>query len=204
MKDINKLRDELSHVYWIGGVPTGGKTTASKLLEDKFKYIYHTDDHAFGQFKRARQEKHPAIIKMSTIPFSEYITLPEQEWLQLFLQYFHEGFEMILEDLLLLPRDQPILVEGGEIIPELVNEVADNNHALWMIPSKEFLSEHLVKQQWVTNIEVKYHAKLNLKYQIFRDYVYNTAKEKNLMILETTEKNSMDTNIVKIKNHFQI
>ena len=145
--NFEQIKQDLSHAYWIGGIATGGKTTASKLLSERYaiKNIYHTDDHAMRQFDRAIPEKHPTILQIKNMSFESYISLPDDEWLKIFIDYFNEGFEMIIEDLYSLPNDRPILVEGGELIPELVFKVANPRKAVWMIPSSEFLTSFLPK-----------------------------------------------------------
>ena len=53
---------------------------------------------------------------------------------------FHgEGFGLILEDLLDLPTDVPVLVEGYKLLPRLVAPLLSQpDQAVWLIPTPSF------------------------------------------------------------------
>ncbi len=59
------------------------------------------------------------------------------------LETFHgfqgEAFELIIEDLLALPAEPPILAEGFRLLPRLVAPlVSGPNQAVWLVPTPEF------------------------------------------------------------------
>jgi hypothetical protein len=56
------------------------------------------------------------------------------------LHGFHgEGFELLLEDLLDLPTDLPILVEGYKLLPRLVAPLLSRpEQAVWLLPPPAF------------------------------------------------------------------
>jgi hypothetical protein len=59
------------------------------------------------------------------------------------LETFHwfrgEAFELIVEDLLRLPPDVPVIAEGFRLLPRLVKPLlSDSNHAVWLLPTPEF------------------------------------------------------------------
>lgn len=50
-----------------------------------------------------------------------------------------EGFDLILADLLALPREPPILVEGFRLLPRLVAPLLSQPHqAVWLAPTPAF------------------------------------------------------------------
>lgn len=53
---------------------------------------------------------------------------------------FHgEGFDLVVEDLLALPRKPPILVEGFTLLPRLVAPLLSGpGEAVWFVPTPEF------------------------------------------------------------------
>jgi hypothetical protein len=71
----------------------------------------------------------------------------DKRWVQrspeeMFLTYHGfqgEGFELILEDLLGLPSDVPILVEGYKLLPRLVAPLLSRpEQAVWLIPTPDW------------------------------------------------------------------
>jgi len=59
------------------------------------------------------------------------------------LETFHwfrgEGFNLIVEDLLGLPTDAPVIAEGFRLLPHLVKPFLDSpGHAVWLLPSPDF------------------------------------------------------------------
>ena len=62
------------------------------------------------------------------------------------LETFHwfqgEGFDMIVEDLLSLPRERGVIAEGFRLLPRLVKPMLSSpDHAVWLLPTPEFRRE---------------------------------------------------------------
>jgi hypothetical protein len=62
---------------------------------------------------------------------------------EVMLATFHwfrgEGFELIVEDLLRLPPETPVIAEGFRLLPHLVRPLlAKPSHAVWLLPTPEF------------------------------------------------------------------
>jgi hypothetical protein len=62
---------------------------------------------------------------------------------QTMLETFHwfrgEGFGLIVEDLLQLPPDEGVIVEGFRLLPQLVGPLLDrSSQGVWLIPTPEF------------------------------------------------------------------
>jgi hypothetical protein len=71
----------------------------------------------------------------------------DQRWVrrspEAMLETFHwfrgEGFNMIVEDILNIPKQSGIVVDGFRLLPRLVKPLlADRSHAVWLIPTPEF------------------------------------------------------------------
>ena len=72
------------------------------------------------------------------------------------IETFHwfrgEGFDLIVEDLLRLPTEPGVIVEGFRLLPHLVQPLlAEPTHAVWLLPTPEFrvaASEHRGSSHW--------------------------------------------------------
>ena len=71
----------------------------------------------------------------------------DERWMnrtpQTMLETFHwfrgEGFNLIVEDLLRLPREPRVIVEGFRLLPHLVRPLlSESNRAVWLLPTPEF------------------------------------------------------------------
>ena len=61
------------------------------------------------------------------------------EMLETFHWFRGECFSMIIEDILRLPREPAMIVEGFRLLPHLVKPLlAAPNHAVWLLPTPEF------------------------------------------------------------------
>ena len=62
-----------------------------------------------------------------------------EEMFRTFHGFHGEGFRLILEDLLDLPSDVPVLVEGYKLLPRLVFPwLSRVDQAVWLIPTPEW------------------------------------------------------------------
>jgi hypothetical protein len=63
---------------------------------------------------------------------------PPEVMLDTFHWYRGEGFGLIVEDLLGLPADEGVVVEGFRLLPHLVQPLAAPGHAVWLLPTHDF------------------------------------------------------------------
>jgi hypothetical protein len=139
--DATALRTRLAHVYWIGGGSGAGKSTVARRIAARHGLRrYSTDDVMSDHAGRRNLEDSPLL--------SEFVAMDmDERWLnrspEIMLETFHwfrgEGFGLIVEDLLHLPRQPPVIVEGFRLLPELVKPlVTVRGHAVWLLPTPGF------------------------------------------------------------------
>jgi hypothetical protein len=130
----------LSHVYWVGGGTGGGKSTIARYLTDRFGLRLYDTDRAMGD--------HTARSDPANTPYlQDFLAMDmDQRWAnrspETMLDTFHwfrgEAFDLIVEDLLKLPRE-PVVVEGFRLLPALVEPLlTDRRRALWLLPTPQF------------------------------------------------------------------
>ncbi|MGH8897139.1 MAG: hypothetical protein ACRDZ4_08990 [Egibacteraceae bacterium] len=139
--DAADLREQLRHVYWIGGGSGSGKSTIAKRIADQHGlHLYASDDVMPDHGRRSTPEDSPYLSKFIAMDMDErWVTRSPQEMLETFHWFRGEGFSMIVEDLLRLPTEPGVIVEGFRPLPYLVKPVlADPGHAVWLLPTPEF------------------------------------------------------------------
>ncbi|SNS79464.1 shikimate kinase [Actinomadura mexicana] len=134
-------RERLRHVFWIGGGSGAGKSTIARHIAHRYgMHLYDTDavmpDHA----RRMPGERAPYLRGFAAMDMDErWVARSPREMLDTFHWYRGEGFDLIVEDLLALPADRPVLAEGFRLLPELVRPLlTETDHAVWLLPTPGF------------------------------------------------------------------
>jgi 2-phosphoglycerate kinase len=135
------VRTRLRHVYWIGGGSGAGKSVIARRVAASYGLsLYATDD---------LMRNHASRRTPSDCPFlSEFVAMDmDERWVnrspEVMLETFHwfrgEGFGLIVEDLLRVPTEPGVIVEGFRLLPRLVKPLlAVPGHAVWLLPTPGF------------------------------------------------------------------
>ncbi len=113
------------------------------------------------------------------------------EMVNTFPWFAGEGFELILEDLLALPLESPILAEGFRLLPRLVAPLMSQPHqAVWLIPTPVFRRAAFDSRGFTWEIPRKTSqperalSNLLVRDQLFADAVIKEAATLHLRVLE--------------------
>jgi 2-phosphoglycerate kinase len=135
------LRDQLSHVYWIGGGSGGGKSTLARRFAEQYNmHLYATDDVMQDHGSRSTPENAQLIKEFTAMSMDErWVSRSPQTMFDTFHWFQGECFEMIVDDLLRLPKNRGIIVEGFRLLPGLVQPLLSTpNQAIWLLPTPRF------------------------------------------------------------------
>jgi 2-phosphoglycerate kinase len=138
---VEALRKELRHVYWIGGGSAAGKSTiASRIATQHRLHLYATDDAMSDHASRYMPEDSPLLRKFVAMDMDErWIHRSPKIMLETFHWFQGECFDVIVEDLLHLPRKPDVIAEGFRLLPRLVKPfLAVPRHAVWLLPTPDF------------------------------------------------------------------
>ena len=132
---------ELQHVYWIGGGSAAGKSTIARRIADRHGLrVYATDDVMADHARRSTREDAPLLHAFMAMDMdARWVNRAPGTMLDSFHWFQGEAFDMIVDDLLRLPREPAIVVEGFRALPRLVMPLLSAaNHAVWLLPTPEF------------------------------------------------------------------
>lgn len=133
--------ERLQHIRWIGGGSGAGKSTIACLLAEKHGLrLYHCDDTQSAHTTRSNAADHPMLHAFLSMTMDErWVKRTPEEMFHTFHGFHGEGFRFILEDLLDLPTDVPVLVEGYKLLPRLASPLLSRpDQAVWLIPTPEW------------------------------------------------------------------
>ncbi|MER5214083.1 hypothetical protein ABT063_26810 [Streptomyces sp. NPDC002838] len=139
--DAATLRARLRHVYWIGGGSGAGKSTTARRLADRYGWrLYATDDVMSDHARRTTPEDAPFLHEFIAMDMDErWVNRSPEVMLETFHWFRGEGFNLIVEDLLRLPPEPSVVVEGFRLLPHLVKPLlATPGQAVWLLPTPEF------------------------------------------------------------------
>lgn len=132
---------ELKHVYWIGGGSVAGKSTiARRIAAEHGLRVYPTDDVMADHARRSSREDCPLLHAFMAMDIDErWLNRSPKTMLETFHWFRGEGFKLIIEDVLRLPREPEIVVEGFRLLPSLVKPLLSApNRAVWLLPAPDF------------------------------------------------------------------
>jgi len=134
-------RERLRHVYWIGGGSGAGKSTVARRIADRYGLrLYSTDDVMAEHASQSTRGDSPLLHRFMEMDMdARWVSRPPAAMLETFHWFQGEGFDMIVNDLLRLPREPHIVVEGFRLLPRLVEPLlAVRAHAVWLLPAPDF------------------------------------------------------------------
>ncbi|MGI5159039.1 shikimate kinase [Microbispora sp. CA-102843] len=134
-------RERLRHVYWIGGGSGSGKSTIARRIADRYGMrLYDTDAVMSDHARRVPVEQAPYLGRFAAMNMDErWVARSPREMLDTFHWFHGEGFKLIIEDLLALPADRPVVAEGFRLLPGLVRPLlTEVGHAVWLLPTPQF------------------------------------------------------------------
>lgn len=139
--DSAALREQLQHVYWIGGGSGAGKSTiARRIAAQHGLRVYTTDEVMTDHARRSTHDDSPLLHKFMAMDMDErWVNRSSKTMLETFHWFQGEGFNLIIEDLLGLPREPAVVAEGFRLLPRLVVPLLSiRDHAVWLLPTPAF------------------------------------------------------------------
>jgi hypothetical protein len=195
------LADRLRHVRWIGGGSGAGKTNiARRLAADYGLRLYSCDLAQSDHTRRSNPADHPLLHDFLVMGMDErWVNRPPPVMVKTFHGFAGEGFELILEHLLALPKEPLILAEGYKLLPRLVAPLLSGpNQAVWLVPTPQFRGAALESRGSTWDIPAKTSnpeqalANLLTRDWLFTDEVVKQAAGLRLRVIEIDGSLSLD------------
>jgi hypothetical protein len=102
--------------------------------------LYATDDVMSDHAARSTPEDSPFLSGFKSMNMDErWLSRTPETMLETFHWFRGESFSLIVEDLLGLPTQRCVIVEGFRLLPRLVKPLlAMPRHAVWLLPTPDF------------------------------------------------------------------
>jgi len=138
--DPDAARGMLRHVRWLGGGSGAGKSTVAARLGAKFDLRTVNCDTFAAHADRSNPVDDPLLHAFMAMTMDErWLDRSPQEMTDTFHGHQGEGFDLVVEDVLAIPPDRPVVVEGFRLLPRLVAPLLSApGRAVWLIPTPQF------------------------------------------------------------------
>lgn len=137
------LRQELSHVLWIGGSPCSGKSTISHTIARIYVFIdYHVDAWLSNHFARriAAGDAEAAGFLARSVD-QRWIEPSVDELVQEAIASWSRDIPLVIEDLLALPKERLIVAEGNFFPKSIAPYLSSPHQAIWLVPTDAFCEQ---------------------------------------------------------------
>jgi hypothetical protein len=143
--DDDDLKRALRYVMWVGGSVCAGKTSAARVMAERYALqVYHFDHQEPFHIYRSIPERQPHLIAFMAMTMDQRWVLrsPDEMARQTIAAWSEDRFPMVVEDLLGLPGTGPILAEGAGLFPAQIEPLlTDAQAAVWLVASAEFIRQ---------------------------------------------------------------
>ncbi len=183
----------LENVFWLGGSPCAGKSSIADILAHRLNFdLYRVDEKFDIHLESLDRKNHANLSNWRDSDWNQRWMQPAQNLLQNIMGCYREHFSFILNDILLMPREKPLLVEGAALLPQCVAPLLPaSNYAIWLIPGFDFQQKHYSKRAWVRPIV----EQCNNPEDAFQNWM---RREADFSVWLEKEVESMKLNYLKI------
>jgi hypothetical protein len=211
--DLERLRNRLRHVHWIGGGSGAGKSTIARQLAASYVLrLYDTDGAMAVHTTRSTPADAPLLQAFLAMDMDERWANRSPDVMRRTFPWFAgEAFDLIVEDLLALPADTPILAEGFRLLPRLVAPLlAHNYQAVWLVPTPEFRRAAFDNRGSTWKIAKKTSkpeqalSNLLVRDQLFTEEVAKEATALQLRVIEVAGTVSVDEMLTRVAGYFEL
>jgi 2-phosphoglycerate kinase len=137
----SSLSARLRHVFWLGGGSGAGKSTIGRRIAARHGFgCYGTDTVMSDHGRRCASEEYPFLSQFRVMDMDErWVNRSPELMLETFHWFRGECFGPIVEDLIAMPEQPPVIAEGFRLLPHLVRPLlAASGHAVWLLPTPRF------------------------------------------------------------------
>ncbi len=125
-------KNDFKNVYFITGTATGGKTTISKALAEKYGWLRYDVDEKFDEHKKLSNPIDQPYMNKTFKNADEFFMRNQNEYIDWLENNSKEQLEFILADLARLSKNQTIVCDL-HLLPEEAERITDINHTVFLI-----------------------------------------------------------------------
>jgi hypothetical protein len=209
---VERMQQELSHVYWLVGSPCAGKSSLADALVATYGWqLYRGDDTYEHHASIATPKQLPTFSKITRLSSDAFWMRPLAQQLFEKIQSYKEEFPLILADLLAFSKTKPVVAEGTSLLPGLVAPLLNSPHqAIGLVPTPEFQVKCYLQRRWVKELVAKAaypeqtFALWMQRNVYFAAYVAQEALAHDVLAIQVDGSRSLEEHTKMVEQYFHL
>lgn len=143
-----------AEIYFIGGAPCGGKSTAARAICARYGFRAFELDRNLERYTHLGMLDGNALLRAAAIAAPQDINaLPPCRQCRQELEIYRQLFPYALRELLAMEPGAPILADGAGFLPELMQQAGvDAGHYVCLIPEPSFQRARYRERPWAAQL----------------------------------------------------
>lgn len=125
-------KEDFKNVYFVTGTATGGKTTISKAIVEKYGWLRYDVDEMFDEHKKLSSSTDQPNMNKSFKSADEFFMRDQDEYVNWLINNTKEQMEFILADLARLSKNQTVVCDL-HLQPEEAKKISEYNRVVFLI-----------------------------------------------------------------------
>jgi 2-phosphoglycerate kinase len=148
------MNDLQRPLLWLGGSPCAGKSTVADAIAARFGWEVYRCDAAYARHVAEADPQHaPTLTRIGHLHGDALWMRPVAEQTATEIALYREEFAFILRDIAALSGDEPVIIEGAALLPELVAPLlGEHAHGAWLVPTPAFQRAHYARRAWAWDV----------------------------------------------------
>lgn len=204
-------KEQFKNVYFISGTATGGKTTISKALAEKYGWLRYDVDEKFDEHKKLSNPiDHPNMNKTFKNA-DEFFMRDQDEYIDWLKNNLKEQLEFILNDLIELSKNQKVFCDIHLTVDE-AEKIANFNQVVFLIrESNQNIvddycnrASHAGFKRFINSASNPFKAKNNCNEVLKRinDERCKAIKASKFLYIERNENSTVEKTLAQVEKHF--
>ena len=128
----NYKKEQFKNVYFVTGTATGGKTTISKALADKYGFLRYDVDEEFDKHKLLSNPIDQPNMNKEFKNADEFFLRDKGEYIDWLINNTKEQLEFVLNDLVELSKNQKVVCDLHLTVNE-ARQIANTDQLVFLI-----------------------------------------------------------------------
>ena len=125
-------KEQFKNVYFITGTATGGKTTISKALADKYGFLRYDVDKEFDRHQKMSNPINQPNMNKKFKNADEFFLRSKEEYIDWLINNTKEQLEFVLDELISLSKDQKVVCDLHLTVEE-ARLIANRDQIVYLI-----------------------------------------------------------------------
>ena len=142
----NILKHHLKNVLFVSGTAYGGKTTMTKLIEEKYGFLRYRESTKFDEHRAYANKHYQPAMCYERGDWQSFFNRPAEEYAKWLKDGIAEEAEMAIIDMIKLSQDQRVIADV-HIPLEYLKFIAEYHQVVLLIAEPEMIVENFFNRE---------------------------------------------------------